>query len=372
MGEKFLLALLSVMLVILLVFNSFGIAYNNNNFFGTILTVEEKLGETSENLLTSYDRLKEFFLSVGDFSTSLYDATFGKFIAWIEESTGYSLFGIVLEGLKDITNTMREGSTLWGFFQRYGISFNSTYLDKFKTFCKCVKSDQFWEEYDTRTGFDWEKVEKYISAVYDGELNEYAYEIFKVRDKIAAFWLERFEQGEKMFIGGSYEKLSENIGLRATDFRYYFTTVDLSPSGLVDLVPDNDQFYYQYITDENIDFPVYDTNIYIEDDNGVKYYLKRFKFSTATSTISRIPVISDISFLSGTYSCPLVWLFSNNPEVLLGFDVIDEDGQLVPVWYSSYYVLEQMLRKEMSWWESTWFDLTHLSKSWALYPLTEW
>ena len=71
MGEKFLLALLSVMLVILLVFNSFGIAYNNNNFFGTILTVEGWLADTSESALDFATNVKDVLKPVLEVGTSI-------------------------------------------------------------------------------------------------------------------------------------------------------------------------------------------------------------------------------------------------------------------------------------------------------------
>lgn len=79
MLQKGLIALLVLMLIVTVVFTSFGIAYNKSDFMSTMLKVERGLGDTSDKVLDTYGHAKNAFDEIAKFISTL------KIDSWIED-----------------------------------------------------------------------------------------------------------------------------------------------------------------------------------------------------------------------------------------------------------------------------------------------
>ena len=127
MAPKFLIVLMTLMLCAILVFNAFGVKYSPNDFVGTMFTVENGLGKTADIALKTFDKAKEFVLSGADLLGSIYDATIGKLVAWIEDKFDLSLIDVLNSLLNSLLNFIRECSVYFEFFGRYCSRFCSRF-----------------------------------------------------------------------------------------------------------------------------------------------------------------------------------------------------------------------------------------------------
>lgn len=251
MGVKLLLALLTVMLVILLVFNAFNIAYAPNDFMGTMLTVENGLGQVSDFALKAFDKVKEFVLSGADLLGSIYDATLGKFVKWIEKTF---LFDMLKEVVTSVSNWMKENALIFDFFGEYGFNFfDKNYRSELKLFISCIDSSEFYSDFDTRKGFDMRKFEKYRDAYLYGASNEFSYLLGRYLEKNFTDYV-RFAPLATVI---SDYKLNPLEDISFEDCDLWFTTVDLK-------IPDDyctflsrDERAERYFSDV---VPVYDSN----------------------------------------------------------------------------------------------------------------
>lgn len=79
MLQKGLIALLVLMLVVTVVFTSFGIAYSKTDFMSTMIKVERDLGDTSNKVLDTYKHAKSAFDEISKFVGTLH------ILEWLED-----------------------------------------------------------------------------------------------------------------------------------------------------------------------------------------------------------------------------------------------------------------------------------------------
>lgn len=254
MGEKFLLALLSFMLVILLVFNSFGIAYSNNNFFGTILTVEGWLADTSESALDFATNVKDVLKPVLEVGTSILE-TLESIDEKLEASNQIKDVG---EGLKySVTSYTYYLDFFINYSRNYGIHFlNEPWWDGMVLGWDCIQSDDF---YTSNGSLNYDKIFAYIDAMVYGEENEYAY-IFYQMEKMNVHNMTSGEAETTVCI--MYDMFASIWS--KVDFdecEYWFTTLNLKlPENYYPSVSVKERFF-KYFTGV---LPVFDTNMTYE------------------------------------------------------------------------------------------------------------
>lgn len=282
MGEKFFLALLSVMLVILLVFNSFGVAYNNNNFFGTILIVEEKLGETSEKLLDMKATVEEWISTGEDIVKPLLnsvDTLIGVMERLDEKLSVTDNAKVVVDGAADV---FKNGSNWFDFTVHFladrGVEFNSSWVDAYVLGLDCILTDSF---YTDKGVLDYEKVYAYIDALIYGEENEYAY-ILQQMSKQNVHNSVPNVATDTVFISNVFvATVLTQVEFEESEF--WFTTVDLDiPKTYFPQLSVKEKFF-AYFTGV---IPVFDSNMTMEyKDQTCK--LSGFRFTrNADSTLS--------------------------------------------------------------------------------------
>lgn len=119
MLQKGLIALLVLMLVVTVVFTSFGIAYNKNDFMSTMIKVEHGLGDTSSKVLDTYKHAKSAFDEISKFVGTLH------IDSWLED---------VRDGVNFLLDDIR-GS--FAFYSEFGINiFSSEWWNKSNFFYK--------------------------------------------------------------------------------------------------------------------------------------------------------------------------------------------------------------------------------------------
>lgn len=298
--EKFLIILLSIMLVVLLVFNVFGIAYNENNFFDTILTVEHGLGKVSNTILTTYERLKELFPIIYDSTTSLYELTLGKFFSWIQEQTGLDIIDFLIEPLRSITNFVKDISLHLEFYSKYGFSvFDNSWWKEYNFFMVQIYNPDMYEDFSIRRGFDWNKFHLYMQAFLYGAQNQYSYLLQAQVGTNVLNYVDVNEPSETWFFRLSYFAINYPT---ETKFDYYLTTIDT-------VIPST-YMPHLSITERALSYlggvvlPVFDTNIDYVDSNNKTYMLKAIAVDgSSVGTLSNIysfgfyDMVMDVDFV---------------------------------------------------------------------------
>jgi len=303
--EKFLIILLSIMLVVLLVFNAFGIAYNENNFFGTILTVEHGLGEFSQNFLKVFKEVKELFISFYQQTITIYDATLGKFFEWFENLTGLSVFETYLSFFRTVSNFVKDITLHFQFFSRYGLHlFNSSWENEYNFFLIQIHNPDMYTDYSIREGWDWSKFDQFMQAYLYGANNQYSYLLQSQNGTNISNYVDFSNPCDTYFI-----RISSFIPKTCTDknFTYYISTVDTDMAKNYMTFLDPESRAKNYV--DGVTLPVFDSNITISS-NGVSYELIGLEFDVNTKSYT-------YSFsVAGWFFVPIFVFESSSGDVL--------------------------------------------------------
>ena len=240
--KKALIAMLAIMLLIIVVFTSFGFAYSKNDFVSTMLKVEHGLGDTSDKVMTTYTKTKTLAEQVGDF--------LNRFV-----NVGAVFDRVYTSSIR----LLEEGSALFSFFGDYG--FNK--LDKnFAILSRCFGNPDFW---DPDFNFDYSKARKLINAISYGEVNEFSYLIEKDKEDAANYFNNRSINTTYVIYNKS-TSVKEEQKANIHDCLFWFQSVDLTVDP--DFMFYADSVTRQHAVFESKFFDIGETNIYYKFDDG--------------------------------------------------------------------------------------------------------
>ncbi len=268
MLQKGLIALLVLMLVVTVVFTSFGIAYNKSDFMSTMLKVENGLGDTSDKTLELYGKTKTFFTNVYSAVDNLIDIS----------GTYEKIFNATSRFFSKV-------NACFSLAQKYGFDFGEKTKNAYSVLFRGFDYEPFWLKND----FDIENALKIVGCLAYDEDNEYSYSFYSVKHS--------FDSTKRTNVNyGLYHHVDDYDSLRPADSFGWFKAPSLSKPDISDplvaffMTPKMlAEFAY-----DNLRLPIISTNIkYRFDDGSV--------LSPIAIIIRRSSAARDISFGVSNY-----------------------------------------------------------------------
>ncbi len=301
---KILMTILSVMLVIVIVFTTFGISMRDSsgqlNFFTAFGKIENAIGDFSKTTMDIYHGVKDFITEISpSFSRLL--STIKNILLNLDEKFGIidKMFGFI-ESIQNLIRRIFMSIDIFlNFISEYGFYINDNiWWSKLSFSLNCRENPEYYISDDK---FNYDKLFKVLRAYFDGEINEYTYifesdksdNISKNDDFINANFTKTY-----IFYSSFYFWLNNDLSIE--DF-YYLQTIDI-------VLPDD---YMPYLDDylrithycDEFVFPVGDSDITYTIDNRV-YYLNGVTFKSMEGLD-----LFDTEFAVRLYDCDFALYF---------------------------------------------------------------
>lgn len=263
MLQKGLIALLVLMLIVIVVFTSLGIAYNKSDFMSTMLKVEHGLGDTSDKVMTTYSKTKGIFDKIDDLVSR------------------YVNFGDLFEGFySGAMRTFEKISANFSLIGDFGI--DGKFFKNLAVMYRCFNNGDFW---DDKYNFNYDDAKLLIEAFVYEKDNKYSYLIEKDKQDLT----NKFNNAPVdmtyciySVAYGSENRISPNID----DCFAWFQSCDLS-------FTDNQMFYAGSAERSNLAldfryFPISKTNIHYLFVDGCDTKAVGFSISRLTHSGNKI------------------------------------------------------------------------------------
>ena len=325
--KKAIIAMLIIMLLIIVVFTSFGFAYSKNDFVSTMLKVEHGLGDTSDKVMTTYTKTKSLAEQIGKVVNRF--VNFGDLFNRFYSSS---------------LRLLEETSCLVSFVPDY---FNSGKLfDSCAVLFRCFSNDEFW---DNDFNFDYSRAKSLIDAYLFEADNEYTYKV--KQDLIDSLTLISNSSIKNTY----FIYRTPNHRFSSTpcidDCLAWFQSVDLSVDDKY-LFYEND-FDRRYLLYENKEFFISKTNIEYTFTDGTVVKAHRFRITRASLGQYDINYYlfkknseSLFIFIDGIpYTVEFGFFYASNP---------DSTGELV--WLDGAKVIKSIENPDLPWLQD-WFGL---------------
>lgn len=345
---KILMTILSVMLVIVIVFTTFGISVRDSsgqiNFFSAFGKVENFIGDFSTTTMDIYNGVKDFVTEISPSFTRLL-STIKNVFKRLNEIIGFT--DALYEFLDMVIDFIRRCYMSFDIIINHVIEFGTDLLDgvwwrKLSFSLSCMENPEFYISDDN---FNYDKLYKVLRAFFDGEQNEYTY-MFN-NDKLEDISKsDSFINKEFADTYVFYNPLTLYSYTATIEDIYYFQTVDVTLPH--DFMPylDNISRITNYL-DGNV-FPVGDTDIYYNIDGRI-YYLIGVMFESADG-VDLFGEGITVRF----YDCDFLIYFQflyvdseNNTEDYISvsaldyFDIISNDSLFNKI--SDVYIMDELL-----------------------------
>lgn len=289
MLQKGLIALLVLMLVVTVVFTSFGIAYSKTDFMSTMLKVEHGLGDTSDKTLELYGKTKTFFTNVYSAIDNLIDVS----------ATYEKVFNATSRFFSKV-------NACFSLAQKYGFGFGEKTKHAYSVLLRGFDYEPFWSEND----FDIENALKIVGCLAYDEENEYSYSFYSVK--------HTFGSTKRTIVKyGLYHHVSDYDSLRSDDSFGWLEAPSLGKPDISDPLVSHfmtPKMLCEFVYD-NLQLPITSTNIkYRFEDGSV--------LSPIAMIIRRSSAARDISLGSlrlGVLDSPELYVLIDNVPLCVDF-----------------------------------------------------